>query len=1075
MAEERSIYLGEIVQRAPTLLHEADGYVNYVVQKKRYKANDPEEAVRVAFYLELVEKYRYKPQRLDLEVEVPRRTPKDRADIVVYTDEDQPKPFIVVECKRDGISEAELEQAIKQCWGNANNLRAKYAILVAGKTRVAFLPAEFDPRHREQAVIADIPINYGKVPRYLYKKGDPQWDLQPVTERELESRFQICHDILWAGGRRNPAEAFDEMSKLLFCKLQDERTLTDRGQHYAFQTGTHEQPEDVAKRIHGIYAQAREFAPEVFQSDLKATPAEIYRIAEVLRAISLNETNLDVKGQAFEKFLGAVFRGEMGQYFTPRPIVKFVVDFLQPVRADKVIDPACGSGGFLLHALEEIRAYARAHQTGSAQHQYWFDWALRNVHGIEINEQISRVAMMGMIIHEDGHSNIRCADALDTYDNLDIDVYGSDSFTLVVTNPPFGAEIARSGKGHDHPYLDTYDLGGKTKKRDRQKSEILFIERCLDLLKAGGRMGIVVPDGILTNSSLQYVRDFITQHAQVLAVVSLPQTAFAKAGAGVKASLLFLRKWDKTDDPDADYPIFMAIAEHIGCDATGRPDSNDLIGTDKNGQKVRESILEQWEKFKNSKSVGDSNASNVFVIRKTSVTSRFDPFYFKPEFVALEKQLQHGARLGDVLDSIDYGLMPMQDYAEDATAGVPFIRVTNVTSDGEIDMHDVKYIPKDDANIDKKRVRKDDVLLVQCGSTTGKAAIVPAELEGYVAPSFCLVLRPSAKLRPKYLFTFLQTDLGYKQVLRSCNFSTVRPNTTKPDVERLRIPLPSVERQDAIAGEMERASARKREMEAQAQALLDSIDGYVLEHLSVALPQLSDEKTFSVRAKNVRGSRLDPFFNHPRHAQIGTAMRKSRFDKAILGDVLREELAGGATPTAKGEAYTTREDGGIPFLRIQNVNADGISFDDMNYIRREVHEADLRRSQLAANDVVMTITGRVGTAAVVPETLGDANINQHNVRIRLGERCEPQYLADYLNTKLGFELSNRRVSGGSRFAVDYEAIRQILVILPPMDVQRRIASEVRQRREHAKRLRDEANKLLADARVKVETMILDAA
>ena len=213
---------------------EVDGVKNKISYQTRegiksYPFSKPEENVRAEFYSELVYKYKYEPKRIGLEIEVPRRKPSDRTDIVVFEDNEGKKPYIVVECKRDGISEPEIKQAIEQVFGNANSLRGKYAIVVAGSIKIAFDVSSYPPSERERNVISDIPIRYGKIPKYTYKKGAPvvfgagDRDLKKPTRQELLNRFQQCHDILWEGGKRNPAEAFDEMSKIMFCKIWDER------------------------------------------------------------------------------------------------------------------------------------------------------------------------------------------------------------------------------------------------------------------------------------------------------------------------------------------------------------------------------------------------------------------------------------------------------------------------------------------------------------------------------------------------------------------------------------------------------------------------------------------------------------------------------------------------------------------------------------------------------------------------------------------------------------------------------------------------------------------------------------
>lgn len=554
---------------------------------------NPEEKVRAAYFVELVLDYQYPSKNIDIEVKVERRVPDDRADIVVY--DENGKDYLVVECKQDGISDAEFKQAIEQAFGNANSKRSKYAIVVAGTTRTAFDVAGFTQREREKNVIADIPEKYGKTPKYKFIKGDSAKDLKLVSRDELIRVLDKAHDTVWQGGKLAPTAAFDEVSKLLFCKLQEEkeRTVTKRGEPYKFQIGTHETPEEVFKRVNNIYQYAKQKDAEVFKEDIKLSPKVVYAVVEHLQSINFNKTDLDTKGVAFERFMEDFFKGKMGQFFTPREIIQFAVKMLKPEEDKLILDPACGSGGFLLNAMDYVRELADKEYgpdpegTNVNHWNMWHGFAEKNLFGIEINDQIARVCKMNMIIHDDGHTNIISTDSLRNINEIaEIHKgFGKNKFDIILTNPPFGATV----KSTEKPYLINYKLGENKKN---QKTEILFIERCLEFLKAGtGKMAIVLPDGILTNSSLQYVRDFLMEHAQIEAVVSLPPIAFSHFGAGVKSSLVFIRKI-RRDEKLKNYPIFMAISEHIGYDATGRKDPiNDL-----------DKILEEYRKFeKNSK------------------------------------------------------------------------------------------------------------------------------------------------------------------------------------------------------------------------------------------------------------------------------------------------------------------------------------------------------------------------------------------------------------------------------------------------------------------------------------------
>ena len=535
--------------------------IHYVAPDKKYKFTDSEETdseekVRARYYVELIERYQYPENWIDLEVTVPRRTPSDRADIVIFQDDAKKNPYIVIECKKDEISELEFEQAIEQAFGNCNSLSGHYIGVVAGNTQRFFDVKDFGSMERIENVIADIPVRDGEVQEWRYKKNDPDWDLQVVGKGELTRVLGKCHDTLWQGGKLAPTDAFDELSKILFIKIRDEKRARREGEPYDFQIKTRENAKSVAGRIKELYQKAKIRDPEVFTEDVKVDDDVLFSVVNHLQGINLNATELDVKGVAFERFLGSYFRGDMGQYFTPRELVEFIIKMVEPHHEERILDPACGSGGFLLYAMEHIQKEASEfYDEGSPEHRsHWHDFARDQLFGIEVNDAIARVAKTNMILHDDGHSNVIGNDALINFDKLYDQNRGfeKESFDIILTNPPFGANIKKEEK----PYLEDYKLG---KKRDSQKTEILFLERCFDFLKSGtGKLAIILPDGILNNSSLQYVRDYIEQHYEIIAVVSLPQIAFRYYDAGVKPSILLLRKFSEEE-----YSLYKASVDQV--------------------------------------------------------------------------------------------------------------------------------------------------------------------------------------------------------------------------------------------------------------------------------------------------------------------------------------------------------------------------------------------------------------------------------------------------------------------------------------------------------------------------------
>ena len=561
--------------------------ITYVHQKKGRDYNTPEEKVQAETFLRLILDYNYPVKRIKQFVPVTMGRDIKYADIVVYADDMCLTPYILVECKRQEVSEAEYQQAIEQAYSYAFALpsNVKFVWVTSGIKSDYF---EVDKSQNTRNQLPDIP-QYGvesiATYKYVYgaqylpeEKGKQKFfDLSVIDQSELTRRFKQAHEALWAGGQLNPSEAFDELDKLIFCKIWDERKARNIGEPYDFQIITVPKSEEkderkrrliendnLYNRVKALYEEGRKRDAEVFRDNIRLTPEKIRTVVSYLESVNLGDTDLDSKGRAFETFMGSFFRGNFGQYFTPREIVSFIVDVL-PIKHDsKVLDTSCGSGGFLLYALNKVRneatEYYPNYKNDARQYArwfpYWHDFAQNNLYGIEISEQISRAAKMNMIIHDDGHTNVITSDGLVSDETLQMKTnnhgfkYGT--FDFIITNPPFGSTIRQS----EQAYLKTYQLGKKEEDwlavkavpentRDGQSTEILFLEQDYKFLKEGGYLAIVLPDGILTNSSLQYVRTQIEDWFRIVAVVSMPQTAFTANGAGVKSSVLFLRKWDK--------------------------------------------------------------------------------------------------------------------------------------------------------------------------------------------------------------------------------------------------------------------------------------------------------------------------------------------------------------------------------------------------------------------------------------------------------------------------------------------------------------------------------------------------
>ena len=576
------------IEKGLISFNEDNSRIKYCYQGKERNYNNPEEKVQALAFLQLVIDYNYPERQIKQFEPVTMGSEVKEADIVVFEDEVCVKPLILVECKKQDVSEAEFQQAINQAYSYAFALpnEVKYVWITSGIKNDYF---EVDKSQNTRNQLPDIP-QYGirEVANYKYVygaeylpdiPGKPKFfGLAVIEQVDLTRRFKLAHEALWAGGQLNPSEAFDELDKLIFCKIWDERKPRKVGEPYDFQIITvskSEVPDETKRRIKenenlhnrikALYEEGRKKDAEVFRDDIRLAPEKMRTVVSYLESVNLSETDLDSKGRAFETFMGSFFRGNFGQYFTPREIVKFIVDVLPITNESKVLDTSCGSGGFLLYALNKVREQATEYYPNYKNdtrqygkwYTYWHDFAEKNLFGIEINEQISRAAKMNMIIHDDGHTNVITSDGL--VSDADIKArtgnngFEYETFDFIITNAPFGSSIRRE----EEAYLETYMLGKKEEDwlavrsrtgddtRDGQQSEVLFIEQDYHFLKENGILAIVLPDGILTNSSMQFVRTQIEDWFRIVAVVSMPQTAFTANGAGVKSSVLFLQKWSK--------------------------------------------------------------------------------------------------------------------------------------------------------------------------------------------------------------------------------------------------------------------------------------------------------------------------------------------------------------------------------------------------------------------------------------------------------------------------------------------------------------------------------------------------
>lgn len=469
-------------------------------------------------------------------------------------------------------------------------------------------------------------------------------ELQPALN--LKNVFETCHNYIYANEGLRKEQVFNEVLKLIFLKMMDEQSDSPKSE-FAITQAEEQQlkkgvPSSFSVRINQLLERAKKRFSDVFSESEKINLKSL-TLAFVVRQLqeySFMKTPTDVKGTAFQTFVYPHARGDRGEFLTPYSVVELCVGMLNPKENEAVIDPACGSGTFLVETMKHVWRAIDANRPDlsvEVRKELKMKYSRKCIRGIDFNPDLAKVSKMQMILFNDGHTGIFSTNSLYPFDIIEsaskkagAGELRMESFDIVLTNPPFGTR----GKVTDKRILEQFELGHRWKWNRRarrwhmgeellegQIPEVLFIERCLQLLKNRGRMAIVLADGMLTNLSYGYVRQFILNQARLIAVVSLPSETFIPYGTSTKASVLFLQKLSQQvldTLKDRNYPVFIAICEKVGHDRRGnvilkRDREGRLIGFDGNVVSRPEEaqvdtdipdITNAFEQFKNKHRLG---------------------------------------------------------------------------------------------------------------------------------------------------------------------------------------------------------------------------------------------------------------------------------------------------------------------------------------------------------------------------------------------------------------------------------------------------------------------------------------
>lgn len=707
-------------------VQEKDGKI-YCPLKKAWHVSTPEERVRQYYIAILANKYGYSLEQMEQELKVnnsKRGQGKARADIVIWKSEqdkkDKKAAFIVVECKAENVK-VRVEDYY-QGFNYASWAHAEFFVTTNEKETKYF---NVDPAYLPQKLDEVVAIPTAKDVDDAARIEQLKDQTKLFTRDEFTKTLRACHNIIRNNDKLSPEAAFDEISKLLFMKIRFERD--NKGmkvftkQEYLDAAQNHEK--NVRPGLKGTDLYALSYMQFLFRTtkeffkddrlfddkdEINIRENSFIQILEKLETFNLSDTQDDVKGIAFEEFLGTTFRGELGQFFTPRTIVDFMTEILDPQEGEVICDPTCGSGGFLIKAFEYVREKIEAdirskkdslrlsiegndydalpedkqvkisHSIDKMQAALnteldtgiegsrMYQLSRNCIYGTDANPRMARTSKMNMIMHGDGHDGVHHHDGL-----LNINGIFEERFDVILTNPPFGQNVDRGqliseadkftdeemkkkykkkyGAAYDEALkqvddhigeslLSLYDLGNIS-----TLTEVLFMERCLRLLKKGGRMGMVLPEGVLNNKNLQAVREYFEGKAKIILICSIPQDVFIAAGATVKPSLVFMRRF--TNDEESEYANCKseALAEVT---ALHQAEIDKLEATIAKADALTESLKDDLKKAqtklkqaKKDKKNTTSVETEITTIKKEQADNRLNKKTAEKELKGLYKQI----------------------------------------------------------------------------------------------------------------------------------------------------------------------------------------------------------------------------------------------------------------------------------------------------------------------------------------------------------------------------------------------------------------------------------------------------
>lgn len=803
-----------------------EGYLFDYISQSQVRATPEEVQAVQPFAVKLVEDYGYQKTQImthpQWRVKVrPSDTRREYpVDIAVFHSDvhSDDNLFMIVECKqknrKDGKTQLQdylrFSKAMLGVWYNGSE--ALYLRKYEHDGEVDFLE------------IPNIPLNGQRVEDVgLFKRRELK------KTHNLKTVFASIRNYLAANntGITLDNEFVSQIINIIFCKIYDER-YTRPDDMVKFRAGIGEDHKDVARRIIDIFDHVKSQYPDVFTSEdvITLSDKSIAYIAGELQQYCLIESERDVIADAFETFISPSLRGGQGQFFTPRNVVRLLVSLTAPSRRDKIIDPACGSGGFLIESLRYVWAQVKreGQELGWPDREIFADQqavAINNFRGIDKESFLSKTTKAYMAILGDGRGGVFCENSLENMANWSLkarNAISKGAFNVVLTNPPYGSKL----RIFDKSILSQFDLGyqwkidkdsgiyQKTEKlQSDQTPQVLFIERCLELLAPGGRLGIVAPESMFCNPSHKYIMNYVEQHARIDAVISMPENLF-QPHTHAKTCVVVMTKFaDGMNHADNNHKIFMAVAKWCGHDSRGMEVPYDDIPK----------IQQRYEAFAAGEELTYDHLG--FTVKQGEIkNSIYLPIYYNPEITEQLEGLRAEYDLITVGELVKKGLISISTGDEVGklaygTGRIPFIRTSDIAN------WEIKLDPKQGLSEElyrslarKQDVQPLDILMVRDGTyLVGTCAMISANETKIVYQSHLLKLRSNdhAKVDPYLLLALLSSPI-VKQQIRSKQFTQDIIDTIGKRVMELVLPFPkSPEEKEQIISQVKLVFAKRNE------------------------------------------------------------------------------------------------------------------------------------------------------------------------------------------------------------------------------------------------------------------------